>query len=148
MFSAFRFFEPFDFFYKVILWTNLTILSPIWDYYQKKISKLSFLFSILSSIVSWNMCKSRRKLCNAKIYPPVVLILQFFFLSMSFYGQFREFFHIYEPQLSKQFFSKLEFLFSVLGSMMSKNMCKLRHKLKNPKNLPKLTSSWQNNPWL
>ena len=63
--------------------------------------------------------------------------------SMSFYGQLRQLFHIYEPILSKQFFSKLEFLFSVLGSMVSKNICKLRHKLKNAKNLPELTWSWQ-----
>ena len=64
-----------------------------------------------------------------------------------FYGQFRQLLHISEPILSKQFFSKLEFLFHVLGSMVSKNICKLRHKLKNVKNLLKLTLSWQNKPW-
>ena len=31
--------------------------------------------------------------------------------------------------------------------MVSKNICKLRHKLKNAKNLPELTWSWQNKPW-
>ena len=30
--------------------------------------------------------------------------------------------------------------------MVSKNMCKLRHKLKNAKNLPEPTWSWQNKP--
>ena len=40
--------------------------------------------------------------------------------------------------------SKLGFLFSVLGSMVSKNICKLCHKFKNAKKLPKLTWSWQN----
>ena len=67
---------------------------------------------------------------------------------MSFYGQFRQFFHKSEPIWSKQFFSsKIKFLFSALGSMMSRNMCKLRHKLKNAKSLPELTWSWQNKPW-
>ena len=67
---------------------------------------------------------------------------------MSFYEQFRQLFLISEPSLSKHFFSsKLEFLFSVLGSMVSKNICKLRHKLKNSKNVPELTWSWQNKPW-
>ena len=51
------------------------------------------------------------------------------------------------PQYQNSFFSKLEFLFSVLGSMVSKNICKLRHKLKNSKNVPELTWSWQNKPW-
>ena len=86
------------------------------------------------------MCKSQRKLRNAKIYPLEVQILQIIFL-MSFYGQLRQLFRISEPSLSKQFFSILEFLFSVLGSMVSKNICKLRHKLKNSKNVPELTWS-------
>ena len=38
-------------------------------------------------------------------------------------------------------------MFSVLGYMVSKNICKLCHKLKNAKNLPELTWSWQNKPW-
>ena len=50
---------------------------------------------------------------------------------MSFYGQFRKLFHISEP--TQFFFSKLDVLFSVLGSMVSKNICKLHHKLKNAK---------------
>ena len=68
------------------------------------------------------------------------------FFSMSFYGQVRQLFHISEPTFTKKFF-KLEFLFPVLDSMVSKNICKLRHKLKNSKNLPELTWSWQNKPW-
>ena len=43
-------------------------------------------------------------------------------------------------------FSKHEFLFSVLGSNVSENICKLRHELKNANNLPELTWSWQNKP--
>ena len=103
--------------------------------------------SILSFIVSRNMCKSRRKLRIAKIYPLEVQSLQQQTNLMSFYGQFMQLFHISEPTLSKQFFSKLEFLFSVLGSMVSKNIWKLRHKLKNAKNLLELTWSWQIKPW-
>ena len=44
-------------------------------------------------------------------------------------------------------FTKLILLFSVLGSMVSKNICKLHHKLENAKKLPELTWSWQNKPW-
>ena len=54
--------------------------------------------------------------------------------------------HIW-AHIIKTVFSKLEFLFSVLGSMVFKNICKLRHKLKNSKNLPELTWSWPNKPW-
>ena len=50
------------------------------------------------------------------------------------------------PLNQKSFFLNLNFCF-VLGSMVSKNIYKLRHKLKNAKNLPKLTWSWQNKPW-
>ena len=46
------------------------------------------------------------------------------------------------PQYQNSFFSELNFLFSVLGSMVSKIMCKLRHKLKNAQNLPELTSEF------
>ena len=38
-------------------------------------------------------------------------------------------------------------MFSVLGSMVSKNIGKLRHKLKKSKILPELTWSWPNKPW-
>ena len=66
---------------------------------------------------------------------------------MSFYGKFSKFFHIPEPIFSKQFCLNLIFLFSALSSMVSRNMCKLRHKLKNANNLPELFWSWQTNPW-
>ena len=45
------------------------------------------------------------------------------------------------PHYQNSFFLNL-ILFSVLGSMVSKNICKLRHKLKNSKNSPELTWSW------
>ena len=45
------------------------------------------------------------------------------------------------PHYQNIFISKLDFLFSVLGFMVSKNICKLRNKLKNSKNLPELTWS-------
>ena len=64
-----------------------------------------------------------------------------------FYGNFRQFFNKSRSILQKTVFSKIEFLFSVLGSMMSRNMCELRHTCKNVKNLPKPTWSWQNKPW-
>ena len=45
------------------------------------------------------------------------------------------------PHYQSSFFSKIKFLFSVLGSMVSKNICKLCHKLKNANYLPELTWS-------
>ena len=88
------------------------------------------MFSILSSKFSRNMCKSRCKLRNTKIYPIEVQILQIIFSWYHFLTKLRQLCHISEPTLSKQFFSKLNFLFSFLGSMLSNNICKLRHKLK------------------
>ena len=63
---------------------------------------LQLLFSILSLILSRILCQLRRKLCNAKIYPLEVQILQKKCLT-SFYGQFMQLFHISEHTLSKQF---------------------------------------------
>ena len=54
--------------------------------------------------------------------------------------------HIW-AHIIKTVFSKLEFLFSVLGSMVFKDICKLRNKLKNAQKLPELTWSWKNKPW-
>ena len=45
--------------------------------------KFELLFSFHSLILSRNMCQSRRKLRNAKIYPLEVQILQIIFLLMS-----------------------------------------------------------------
>ena len=51
------------------------------------------------------------------------------------------------PYYQNSFFSKVEFLFSALGFMKSRNMCKLCHKLKNANNLHEPTWSWQNESW-
>ena len=79
------------------------------------------------------MCKSRLKLRKAKIYPLEVRILPI-------YGQLGNY-STYLSQHYQNFFSKFEFLFADLGSMVSKSICKLRHKLKNNKKLPELTWS-------
>ena len=125
----------FELFFKVILRTNLATFSQIWDYNCKTVfHKLQFLFSILSSILSRNMCKLRPKLRNTRIYPLEVRILLkcFWCHFMDNIGNFSTYM---SPHYQHSFFSsKLEFLFSVLGSMVSRNMCKLRHKLKNFKN--------------
>ena len=92
------------------------------------------------------MCKLRCKLRNAKIYPIEVRILRIIFLDVILWTIKATIPHIW-AHIIKTVFSKLEFLFSVPGSMVSKNICKLRHKLKNAKNLPELTWSWQNKPW-
>ena len=55
---------------------------------------------------------------------------------MLFYKQFRQLFHVSEPRLSKQFFPKLEFLFSVLASMVSKTSVNCVTNWKMPKSYP------------
>ena len=78
------------------------------------------------------MRKLRCKLRNAKIYPLEVRILQQQKIRCHFMDK-----GIYSTYLSPHFqkISKLGFLFSFLGSMVSKNICKLRHKFKNAKKL-------------
>ena len=68
---------------------------------------------------------------------------------MSYYGQFRQFFSHIRATIIKTVLSKHEFLFSALGSMVSRNMCKLRHKFKKKKcqNFTQTHWSWQNKPW-
>ena len=113
VFSFLIFFSFLNYFCKVILWTNLSVLSQIWDYNCKTVFlKLTY-------------C---HKLCNANIYPLQVRILQIIF---------------FDVIIKTVFFSTLKYLFSVLDSMVSRNMCNL----KNAKNLTKLTWSWQNKPW-
>ena len=78
----------------------------------------------------WKLC---RKLRNAKIYPLEVRILQkkFDVISWTIKSIIP---HIW-AYIIKTGFSKLEFLFSVLGSTVSKNICKLCHKFKK---MPKI----------
>ena len=106
--------------------------------------KFRYCFLFLVWYCLKNMCKSRRKLSMAKSYPLKVQILKIiFFLRFHFMDNLGNYSICMSPQYQNSFFSKLEFLFSLLGSMMSKNICKLRHKLKNAKNLHQLTWSWQ-----
>ena len=56
---------------------------------RKVFSKLKFVLSTLSSILSRNMCISRCKLCNAKIYPLDFTNIFFFHF---IYGQLWQFF--------------------------------------------------------
>ena len=53
-----------------------------------------------------------------------------------FWGQNQLFLQISETSFSKQFSIHNFFLFSILHCKMSRNMCKLRHKVRNRKNLP------------
>ena len=67
-------------------------------------------------------CVNRVANCVTQKFTPLRSEFYKLFCSMSFYGQLRELFHISEPTLLKQLFSKLDFLFSVPGSMVSKNI--------------------------
>ena len=73
-FKFFRFmcFYFFAFFFKVTLWTNIAILTQIWDHNVKKVylKLLFFLFCTQSSKLSWNMHKLHVKLRNTTFYPP------------------------------------------------------------------------------
>ena len=124
------------------------LILPLFDQSETKIAKtiqnLNYCFFILTLILSKNMCKSHRKLRNAKTYPLEVQILQIFFFWSHFMDNLGNHSTYMSPHYQKV---KLEFLFSVLGSMVSKRICKLCHKLKNALNLHKLTWSWQNKPW-
>ena len=102
---VFSFLIFFKLFFQRYLQTKLAIFSHFWDYICTTVFlKLKFLFSIVSSILSRIMCKLSCQLRNAKIYPIEVKILKIIFFSMSFYGQFRQFFHISKPILSRHFF--------------------------------------------
>ena len=48
------------------------------------------------------------------------------------------------PHLKKQFFQKKILLFSFLTSRMSRKMCKLRHRVRNGKNLPHESPNFEN----
>ena len=74
--------------------------------------------------------------CVTQKFTPLRSEFYKLFFLISFLGQFRQLFHISEPTLSKQFFSKLKF------SMLSNNICKLRHKLKKGQKI--LVQTYQN----
>ena len=61
--------------------------------------------------------------------------------------RFRPFFDKYETTLPKQFFLNILFLFSILNSRMSWNMCIWRHNLCNAKTGVGPTFTWLNEPW-
>ena len=55
--------------------------------------------------------------------------------------------HKSETTISKHIVSVICLLFSTLSSRMSKNMCKLRHKLRNAKKGVGQTITWSNEAW-
>ena len=139
----------FFFFFKLILLAKLAIF----DQSEIKISKqffflnfnCCFLFLVQYCLKTCVNCVAN---CVTQKFTPMKSDFHKLFFSMSFYGQLRQLFHTSEPTLSKEFFFLNSiFLFSFPGSMVSKNICKLSHKLKNAKYLPELTWSWQNKPW-
>ena len=85
------------------------------------------MFSILSWILSKNMCKLRRKLHNANIYPLEVQILQIIFVRCHIMYNLGN----YSTYLSPHYQTSVN--------------CVTNWKM--PKKLPELTWSWQNKPW-
>ena len=51
--------------------------------------------------------------------------------------------HKSETTFSKQFSLKVFVCFFILNSRMSRNMCKMRHKVRNSQNIPPLNQIWQ-----
>ena len=141
IFSVFFVFRFLNFFFKVILLTKYAI------FYQSEtiIAKQFFLNFIHCFLFLVRYCLETCVNCVANCVTQKLTSLrsEFYklFFAMSFHGQLRQLFPIPAPTLPKQFFLNLNFLLSVLGSIVSKNICKLRHKLKNAKKLPELTWS-------
>ena len=110
-------------------------LSPFWVHLLK--SPCCFLFLVLYCL---GTCVNRVANWVKQKFTP----LRFEFYKLFFWGHFMENFgNLSQHYQNSFFFLNLNF-FSVLGSLVSKNICKLHHKLKN---LPELSWSWQNKPW-
>ena len=62
-----------------------------------------------------------------------------------YYGLIKSFFAQSETTFLKQFFLNFNFLFSVLGSLFSRNRCKLRRKLRNAPLRSKFQILWKFN---
>ena len=104
-----------------------------------------FLFSTLNYKTSRYMRKMRHKVCNGQNLPHESLNFTNYFFQSDFTYNLRHFSTSLRPHYQNSF-SKYFFLFSILNSRMSKNMCIWRHKLCNSKTGVCPTFTWSNEP--
>ena len=110
-FTFVRHFFSSNFFFKVISWKKSANLWPNWDYNWKQFFQnfnYCFLFLVRYCLETCVNCVAN---CVTQKFTPLRSEFYKLFFSISFDGQLRHFLHISEPPLSKQFFSKLEFVF-------------------------------------
>ena len=104
--------------FKIYFWTNLAILSQIWDYNCITIFPKPIFFGFLF-LVSYCLETCVNRFANwvmQKFTPLRFKLYKLFFFYLIFWTM-KQFFHTYEPLLSKHFF-KLDF-FDFLRSMCS-----------------------------
>ena len=108
-------FSAFLVFLKLFFQSHFRTESAIFDQYETTIAKqfflnfnYCFLFLVQYCLVTCVNCVAN---CVSQKFTPLRSEFYKLFFSMSFYGQFRQLFHISEPISSKQFFSKLQFVF-------------------------------------
>ena len=107
--SSFTFFFSF---FKVILWRDLAVFSQISDYNCKTVfPKLYLFFFLFLGQYYLETCVNRVANCVTQKFTHLRFKFYKYFFSMSFYGQFGQFFHIIEPTISKQFFLNLNYCF-------------------------------------
>ena len=122
-----------------ILGTKPDLLVDFWDHIFKSVfPKQLFLFSILHSKLSRNMCKLCHKVRNGQNLPYESPNFRNHFFLSNFTDSLVHFSTSLETTLPKQFF------FSTLRSRMSKNMCICFHKLCNAKTGVSPTFTWSN----
>ena len=130
-----------------ILGTKLLTLVDFWDPIFKTVfPKDFFLFSTLNSKTSRNMRKMRHKVRNGQNLPHESPNFTSNFFQSDFTYNLSHFPQVWD-YITKTIFSKYFFLFSILNSRMSKNMCIWRHKLCNSKTGVGPTFTWSNEPW-
>ena len=104
---------------------------------------LTWFFSTFRSRMSRNRCKLRHKLHNDQNIPPLSPFFFTYIFQSIFIDNWGHFFTNLRPNNPNIFF--ITFFFP-LGIKMSKNMCKLRHKLCTAKNRVAIRFTWQNEP--
>ena len=89
------------------------------------------------------MSKLRHKLCNSQNISPWSPNFLNYILPTNFRNNLGHFPTNLRQHYQKMVFSTFLLLFSILSSKMSRNMCKLRHKLWNAKNRVAFRFTWQ-----
>ena len=103
IFSAFLFYFLFNSFFKVVLWAKVLFYQSETTNVKQFFQNFNFCFLFLVQYCL-ETCVNRIANCVTQKFTPLRSKFYKLFFSMSFYGQFRQLFHISESTLSKQFF--------------------------------------------